>query len=68
MVKKKTVNQVEIIHTAGDYHQHQKKVNAFLKYSDGSVVSSFVGTANATHFREPGHFYTVIEYKADIDE
>ncbi|MDR0899633.1 MAG: hypothetical protein LBM27_04685 [Lactobacillaceae bacterium] len=62
---KKMINQVEIIHTAGDYHEHQRKINEFLKYSGGHVTSSFVGSRNATKFREPGHFYTVIEFETE---
>ncbi|EFD89444.1 hypothetical protein [Oenococcus oeni] len=65
MVKNK-VNQIEIIHTAGDYHLHEQKVNDYLKYSSGHVVASFVGTPNAAHHHEPGHFYTVIEYELEV--
>ncbi|MDN6900086.1 hypothetical protein DLJ48_03760 [Oenococcus sicerae] len=64
---KKTVNQVEIIHTAGDYHLHEQKVNDYLKYSGGKVVASFVGTPNVNHHNEPGHFYTMIEFEAVVD-
>ncbi|MDR2660524.1 MAG: hypothetical protein LBC17_00520 [Lactobacillaceae bacterium] len=67
MTKKKTINQVEFIHTAGDYHEHQKKVNEFLKYSGGHVSSSFVGTPNVKKRHEPGHFYTVIEFEIEVD-
>ena len=59
---KRQINQIEIIHTPGDYHFHQQKVNDYLNYSGGHVVSSFVGTPNVNHHNEPGHFYTVIEY------
>ncbi|WP_439425414.1 hypothetical protein ACKP2L_08465 [Oenococcus alcoholitolerans] len=64
----KKVNQVEIIHTAGDYHLHEQKVNDYLKYSHGHVVASFVGTPNVNHRHEPGHFYTVIEYEALVSD
>ncbi|EHN58502.1 hypothetical protein [Oenococcus kitaharae] len=63
----KKVNQVEIIHTAGDYHLHEQKVNDYLAYSGGHVVASFVGTPDVNHRHEPGHFYTVIEFEATID-